>query len=372
MALFARAVRNGEDSPLRVLMVPDLSSGNPYQRLLAEALRRRGVDVALARPKRTSRFPIVRAWLASGRPQVVHVHWTHPLLGLSTERPARQITGNAAARFDWQLRVLRLLRVRITWTVHNVKAHETLETDEERRVHRALFRAANSVICHCPAATVTLREVLAVPPSEAAKIRLIDHGNYVGTYGERVPPAVARQALGLPADVKVALFVGSIRGYKGVLDLVAAFKTIEDSTARLLIAGLPRPAGTEAEIRAASAGDERILLRLGFVPDGAIATLMGAADFVVLPFRSVLTSGSAILAMSYGRVVVAPRMGCLPELLHADGGRLYDPSQPEALAEAMRAELASDSRSRGERNLVEVQRLSWDAIAAATEQAYRA
>src|ERR1044071_9236371 len=54
---------------------------------------------------------------------------------------------------------------------------------------------------------------------------------------------------------------------------------------------------------------------------------MGAADLVVLPFHSILNSGSVLLALSHDRAVLAPRMGALPEIQAHVGAhwlRLYD------------------------------------------------
>jgi len=55
---------------------------------------------------------------------------------------------------------------------------------------------------------------------------------------------------------------------------------------------------------------------------------LGDADAVVLPFRDILTSGSAILALSHGRPVIAPALGCLPGTLPSDATFLYDADAP--------------------------------------------
>jgi beta-1,4-mannosyltransferase len=85
----------------------------------------------------------------------------------------------------------------------------------------------------------------------------------------------------------------------------------------------------------------------------------------------VLTSGSAILAMSFGKALVAPRLGCLPELVPVDGGVLYDPADPDGLGSALRSTLARDLASAGERNLERARELAWGPIAAATARLYR-
>ena len=47
--------------------------------------------------------------------------------------------------------------------------------------------------------------------------------------------------------------------------------------------------------------------------DGIVAGF-AAADLVVLPFREIMNSGSAVLALSFDRPVLVPEMGSMPEL----------------------------------------------------------
>jgi glycosyltransferase involved in cell wall biosynthesis len=91
----------------------------------------------------------------------------------------------------------------------------------------------------------------------------------------------------------------------------------------------------------------------------------------VLPFRDILTSGSAILALSHGRPVIAPALGCLPETLPADATILYDPTAPDALANAIEAAVAGDLAAMGSRARAFADTLDWKPIAAATADLYR-
>jgi len=73
--------------------------------------------------------------------------------------------------------------------------------------------------------------------------------------------------------------------------------------------------------------DERVRLSLEFVPTEKVPLYMGASDVVVLPFNSILNSGSVFLALSFNRAVLAPRLGSLPEIQSRVGARwvnLYD------------------------------------------------
>ena len=362
--------------PLRVLFLPDFSASNPYQRQLAEGLRVLGITVTMARAPRRQPLPILREWLRHGRPDVIHLHWTHNYLG-GTAVPGRAAAPGrlARARFLWQLRIVKALGTRLVWTVHNLGVHDGAGDPREMSVHRQLVGLCDAVICHCEAALEAAVDAYDLRSADRARLHVIPHGNYVGLYPAPADRAEARARLELTEDVTVLAFVGAIRAYKGVAQLLAAFHEIDDPKARLIVAGNPRATrdapGLGSELAAAARRDPRVQVRLRFVPDEEIGILLTAADAVVLPFRDILTSGSAILAMSFGKAVVAPRLGCLPELLDTGGGLLYDPVPADALRNALRAALAADLPAIGARNLDRARQLDWGRIAAATAQLYR-
>jgi beta-1,4-mannosyltransferase len=356
---------------LRVLFLPDFSASNPYQRELAGALRDHGVDVVAALAPRRDPIGILRAWWRFGRPPVVHLHWLHNYLGQHAGRSGDP-TRFAAIRFIAQLHLLRLLRVRLVWTVHNLAGHDASRGLRERDVHRRLAHLCHVVICHCDAARDAVIRSYDLPQSWRPRLHVIPHGNYIDAYPHALDRRAAKERLGLPEDSRVLLFFGAVRRYKGLDELLDAFGSIADPRLRLLVVGEPRPASAGEALQVRAAADPRITLRLGFAPDDEAPVYLSAADAVVLPFRDVLTSGSAILAMSFGRALIAPALGCLPQTVPAGGGVLYAPDAPDGLAQGLRTALAGDLDAMGARNLERARTLSWVAIAAATAALYRA
>jgi beta-1,4-mannosyltransferase len=363
-------------APRRAILLPSYP-WNPYQRLLAAALTRQGLD-ARAIPSWPKHLPLVRAWLSEGRPDVVHVHWLHEFLGGSR---------GVASRVDvlslsWQLRILSWLGVRVVWTVHNLKGHESGHDDDrhevmrarERSAHLAVMDQAHAILLHCEAARRGLIE--RYQPGEAARARMhiVPHGSYVATYGVDADPLAARTALGLEDAGPIFAFVGSIRGYKGVGELLEAFSASAElgPRARLLICGKPLPKSLGIELTRRAAADPRIVLRLERIPEEDLSHTLRAADAVVLPFRDILTSGSAILALSHGRPVIAPALGCLPETLPADATFLYDAEAPGALGAALAAAARADLAAMGVRARRYADTLDWGPIAARTATLYGA
>jgi glycosyltransferase involved in cell wall biosynthesis len=363
------------EQPTRVLFLPDYGDANPYQRELRLGLERLGVVVSGARPPGRDPLSVVRAWVAHGRPGVLHLHWTHSYLGQrvadAESTPRGRRSAIRAALFLGQLRLLRGLGVRLVWTIHNLGHHEGARDAQEVAVHRKLVGLADAVICHCVAGVDAVTETYGLRAGDHGKLHVIPHGSYVGVYGPGVERGDARRRLSIPAETKVLVFVGAIRPYKGIHELIAAFRDVPGPDAQLIVAGRAGTRQLAQELKEAASADGRISLRLGFVPDDELPVLLGAADAVVLPFRDVLTSGSAVLAMSYGRAVVAPALGCLPEALDPNGAVLYDAQAPGALGEAIVTALASDLEAMGARNLERARRLDWGTIARATLALYR-
>jgi beta-1,4-mannosyltransferase len=166
------------DTPLRVLFLPDYGRGNPYQRELARGLADQDVKTVGARAPKRSPVALLTSWWTARRPRVVHLHWTHPYLGQRANgRHARWRTLRAAL-FVAQLSILRLLRVRIVWTLHNLGIHE--ESPDEAlnvAVHRRLIASANAVIVHCNAARTTAISTYRLGERDSAKLAVIRHGS---------------------------------------------------------------------------------------------------------------------------------------------------------------------------------------------------
>src|SRR5262249_39902332 len=105
----------------------------------------------------------------------------------------------------------------------------------------------------------------------------------------------------------------------------------------LVIAGsFADPAYREA-IEQRAREDARVTLHARFIPDAEVQCYLAACHAVVVPYREILTSGTAMLAMSFGRPLISVNLGNLRDLVAPVNGVLYDPDDPKGLSAAMRA-----------------------------------
>jgi glycosyltransferase involved in cell wall biosynthesis len=350
---------------LRVLHAP-VSPDNPYQLLLFRALAAAGVSVTTLSFQDLNRpFALSR----KGRFDLVHLHWPHGFYQV-TGRMAAPRTLCRAALFAAEFRRMRR-RIPVVWTMHNRVAHQAPLPALDHRLSLMIARGADRVVAHCAAARQLLVEEWGVA---AERVLVIPHGSFIGYYPDTLDRAAARSRLGLPADARVLLFFGLLRENKGLRELLAAFHELTDPRCRLVVAGGGAGGGAGPElasaIQEAAAADPRLRPFPRRVTDEEVEVMFKAADAVVLPYQEVLTSSVLALALDFGRAVVAPRRGCLPEQMAEGGGALYDPAAPDGLLAALRQALAADTEAMGAKNLALARERSWDRLVPDLIRAY--
>lgn len=352
-----------------VLFLPDYTDANPYQRDLRDALESEGVSVTVA--DGSGLFPVVSAARAADWPDVVHLHWLHPfLIGRGTVTTALK-----GGRLLVELLLLRLLGVQLVWTAHNVLEHERRAPQLEAKFKHVIVRLCGTVFVHCSSAQATLAETLRFSDDDHSRFTVVPHGNYIESYPGRSdggsPKGIDLSALegGL-----TFLYFGQIREYKNVPTLIDTFAELDAPDADLLVVGNPADEELRQRIQRRCREIDRVHSVLEFVPEEEVVSYHDLADVVVVPFEDVFTSGSVILAMSCGKPVVVPRLGCPSELLAEAGTKsaelTYDPDRSEGLAAAMRRSMEIDRETVGRQNRRTAAAYTWNEIATQTQTAY--
>lgn len=294
---------------MRILVLPR-DSVNPYQELLYQEFRRRGVTVTYIgslTPSYTLNQLLLPVELVINRlagARLVHLHWVYNfgLCGGRRYRPLRRVGQGWFALWLW---TLRLVGLRLVWTAHNVLPLQPVFADD-LRARRHLVSKCDVVIAHSRATVEELARLGMVPRSSV----VIPHGPFMPVSPPE--PPIASSDRGGPRRL---LFFGNIKEYKGVEDLLAAFSALPpDLPARLTVAGqcdeTLRPVLSEL----AGRSRRHVDLRLERVPDDELMELIARAHVAVFPFRRSTTSGSAMLALCHGRPIIVPDLPSLVEL----------------------------------------------------------
>jgi len=349
---------------MKILVFPAYT--NPYQTLLyrAMAAARPDLEVFYSRHHRTlGSLPLLTSMI-SKRVQgyrLLHIHW--PSFWLS--RGEAFSKHGASLLLPVTIYLAKLLGFRLVWTVHNVLPHEPQALNDVKAA-RFLSRSVDAKIVLSPSTIEDMR----CYGLDLDRLWVIPHGNYFGVYPDTISRSAARDRLDVGDEEILVLFFGQVRPYKGVSDLLDAFDGLQCPAAKLLLAGRIPDVALRREIRDATK-NSNVIAHEGHVNDEDVAVYFRASDVVCLPYRTITNSGSALLALSFARPIIAPRSGSLSEL-PSSVGYLYDPLSPGALSRSL-ADAISDHAGRAQRGRAArayAQTLRWDEIAAETLRLY--
>jgi glycosyltransferase involved in cell wall biosynthesis len=160
-----------------------------------------------------------------------------------------------------------------------------------------------------------------------------------GPYDHGVPPTRSRETRQPGAPINLLSF-GTIRPYKGVDDVVAAFNSMTPEQVNgftLTVVGETWEGWNKPEqLIRASPYRERIEFVNHYVTDAEASEYFEAADAVVLPYLRSSASGPLQMAMSHGLPVVVTAVGGLTEAAGTyEGARFVPPGDVDALRGAL-------------------------------------
>jgi beta-1,4-mannosyltransferase len=263
--------------------------------------------------------------------KIIHLHWTYPFAVPEQIPFSRLLTSLNAYLF---LIFVKLLGYKLVWTIHNLMPHEQ-ESLNDLKIIRSIVLMAGAIIAHSSQTIIDMKKL----KISKDHVTVIPIGNYDNLYPAKLDKQKSRTQLGVKKTEVVILFFGLIRAYKGVDDLLVAFRALKTKNVRLIIAGNCDDIVLTKKILSMSQGlnvdfyDE-------FIPDDEVSKYFNAADIVCLPFKKVTTSSSILLAMSFKKATIAPRLGALNDI--PDSAFIgYDPKDKGSLENALNLAAAS-------------------------------
>jgi beta-1,4-mannosyltransferase len=351
---------------MKILIFP--YEKNPYQRLLYRPMRaqhKKGLKLtylyhlpifgALHIP-----FEILIRRCMGYR--IIHIHWQAFFIPLSI--PGKYKLSLYACLFNYWW--MKFLGYNVIWTVHDIVPHDP-ETSDDLRASRKLAEIADVKIVHSSYSIKQMRDM----GLNTDHCVVIPHGNYIGVYPDRVSRKEARTALHIAQQEFVFLFFGIIRAYKGIDTLLSAYSQVATPHTRLVIAGKCMDENIRKQILAAQQ-TQKIDFYDEYVATEQVATFYTAADAVCLPFKSITTSGSVLLALTFGKTILAPRSGALRDI-PKNVGYLYEANNHTGLTTGMlQAMTDTAGHTKYQKNAIRyAESLNWEAIAEKTYGVYQ-
>lgn len=310
-----------------ILNYAPLAQINPFQRLLYCRAAAAGYAVVPA-VNLEGLAPI--NW--PGR-SVIHLHWLASVLSgaMSSEDAAHKV-----AEFERKLCRWRDRGYKIVWTMHNVLPHNSVFTESEIALRKVVVEHSDCIHTLANSSVDEAKQYFEIPEE---KIFCVLHPTYEGWYANVNDPQNARLELGIEPNAVTFVQFGAIQRYKGILELVSAFRQLQlkHSTRllRLIIAGMPSDKSYVAEILQAIAYIPEIRFIQTSVPEREIQTLANAANVMIAPYINTLNSGVVMLAATFGKSLIAPNIGGVADAFGSDPTLLYNIRDPHGLFSAM-------------------------------------
>jgi len=252
--------------------------------------------------------------------------------------------------------------VKVFVTVHNVLPHETKFFDKP--LCKIMYGVSDRLVVHSEKMKNDLINIFSICPQ---KISIIPHGICLD-HQKVISREKAKKELAIK-EKYVILFFGLIRRYKGLENLLTAFKGISDEfDVALLIAGDFVDGKDKYDKIISEYGiNEVTYIHPGYIKDEDVPLFFAASDLLAQPYISFAgQSGVVPTAYYHSRPVIATRVGGLPEVvLDHRTGLIIEPARNDQLADAIRYFLQNPEKmeqygSNGRRFLDD--NLSWDGI----------
>jgi glycosyltransferase involved in cell wall biosynthesis len=207
-----------------------------------------------------------------------------------------------------------------------------------------------------------MNDLLLLKP-EANYIRM-DHPLY-DHFGKPADRLQACTELKINPSKKNLLFFGFIRDYKGLDLLIEAFNQLDNSY-NLIIAGECYGSFEKYQLMIAdSPNKENIHVFTDYIPDSKVPLFFGAADVIVLPYKSATQSGITSIAYHFGVPVIATDVGGLKETIsHESTGLIVPEAKSHLIADSVKWYFDKSMSTKMKHDIIQLKvRLSWDAFA---------
>ncbi len=203
---------------------------------------------------------------------------------------------------EWLYVAMLKKKAKVVITVHDVIPFDNRFL--EMKALNAIYKRADRLLLHTKEAADEFRKYY----SATTPISIITKGFCYKPDYKRIEKETARKKLGIPNDVIVFLYYGTIRPSKGLDTLMSAISQAQDINSRifLLAAGAFHRVDEDKYRKLA---DEVVKkgakVDFGFVPYNMEKIYFSSADVLVLPYREGTQSGVVQVGLMYELPIIA-------------------------------------------------------------------
>ena len=226
--------------------------------------------------------------------------------------------------------IARLMGFRIILIVHDVISLDTVALPATRNF--ILKHFTHTKIVHNPYSKKILAGV--IDEKHMGNVKIIPHGNFIELAVGPASPIRSISGWIPEPEKRYLLFFGQVKKVKGI-DILLQAMTQPGHDFQLILAGQDRDDSlkTYADFIRANFLEKRVHVFNRFITNEERDFLFRCCEAVVLPYRRIYQSGVLLMAMSYGKPVLASDLEPNKDLIrHGENGLLFKDGDSQSLA----------------------------------------
>lgn len=305
--IFTNKTKNKGFSKMHIVASPAYKneSLNPYNALLY-----RDIEIAGHRVSEYSHKTAI-----TKQYDIIHLHWPDGYIDVANWVKVIQ----RALLLAIIIMVSKIKRAKLVWTVHNLEPHDAHHPKFSQWFLKQFAAVCDGFIFLTKEGSEKFASIypainISNTNSKKRSAAIIPHGHYRNSYPPPIEQLAAKELLGIPKDKSVLLFLGTIKPYKNCDGLINEFLKAKLQNTVLVIVGMVSTIKHQRKLETLAANQPNVYIYLHRVPVNDVPLYMSAADKVILPYKSILNSGTLLLALSFNTPVIAPRLGAFIDL----------------------------------------------------------
>ena len=246
--------------------------------------------------------PLLVPFLKMRGVKVLNIHW---LVGKWQPHWAK---GDLHRRILWfwfklWMSSLEFWRIRIVYTVHDLKFHSQIFPDDEKAIASLVAKSDHLVFLN----QHSDRSVKSINVGQGRTI--IPEGPI--EYKQFLSRTEMRKKLNVEPEKQLLILIGILERYKGVDNLLMACEKLPPNIAIRIAGNCRDPYKSELAsiLSSLKAKGVDVDISFGFMQDELFSNYLYAADFFIYPCREINNSGSLNAALTAGLPLIVPAMG---------------------------------------------------------------
>jgi glycosyltransferase involved in cell wall biosynthesis len=275
----------------------------------------------------------------------------------------------------WQVpsqRQIEVVRQHLEWwssrsicmfSVNNLYPHNEIGHPANHELYSCFYEKCHLITHYSNASRQMVLEEF--PASRAARNIVHSSWNYETTLACQRQRGSQRTELGIDEKEFVILGFGQLRTWEEMRLIQRAFGLARIPKKRLLIVGKVALGTSTSGARLRRLywklwlKRHRAVVEERYVPEDEMSRFLDSCDVAIVPRIGGLSSGIPSLAMTFGRMVIAPNCGAYPDYLAGTRNLLYETGSPESLAVMLEKAAALDTDDIGRENELIAAKWNW-------------